>query len=273
MGRDFSDGQSNAESLQQGNPAVPSLKGWRRIGRTIFVLALLTHGVSAGMHVSGSLTISAPTTTDASPDFPGLDGARGLFEYRKFSSKLIELWRQYTAMADALSHVLRDYNVAVVQEKRKELTKFLIFKHREAEDLVDSVERQGRDASPLMYSEMASLKEIKRQIKVADLVLDKIPDDRFPERNSLIIEEGLTPVDVSAALSRGSAKLFYKSVSTYRRHLRKFKRICLKIYSLVQKFKADDGEVNRGGFAPRAADLGNLFDADGPVSLRMPLSK
>ncbi|CDJ32551.1 uncharacterized protein EMH_0012880 [Eimeria mitis] len=132
----------------------------------------------------------------ALPPFTG-----GLFEYRRIGAELVSLWREYTAMSDALSHLLRDYNVAVKQEQRVELVGMLQRKHKAAEAALQQQQqrrqrgRRGGAAAmlPLLYGELASLKELKKQMKRIDKKLEKIPEYRQAEENAMQIRFGSTP--------------------------------------------------------------------------------
>lgn len=198
----------------------------------------------------------------------------GLYEYRRVGTDLVGLWREYTAMSDALSHALRDYNVAIRQEQRAELARVLAHKHDEAETSIAEQKSKGRHTpSSVLYGELASLKELKRQMKRLDRKVGQIPDYRHPEENVMLIQGSTAPVNVSSALSHNSASLFHKAVASYHRHVEAFYKTYQGLRSFLYDIKMSSEGSGRRNLIKQAAELGNFFDTEAPIALHFPMKK
>ncbi|KAL8432437.1 hypothetical protein Efla_000214 [Eimeria flavescens] len=147
--------------------AASSLLPRRRAARYRSLL-LAVMCVSSFVSVSSAPRAGRHKKPEAEADSP-LESSGGLHEYRKVGMQLIGLWREYTAMSDALSHALHDFNVVVRQEQRVELARVLSRKHRQAEVTLAAEKALGRGVPPdVVYGEVASLKELKKQMKRLD---------------------------------------------------------------------------------------------------------
>ncbi|CDI80323.1 hypothetical protein, conserved [Eimeria acervulina] len=210
----------------------------------------------------------------------------GLFEYRKVGTELVGLWREYTAMNDAISHLLRDYNVVLRQEKRVELVGLMQQEHKAAEAALRQQQEQqekqqllgGAPRQPvvlplLLYGETARLKELKKQMRRADKKLGKIPDYRKPEKNAMMIRVGTPPVNVAKALARPSASLFHKTLYSYKKHLHSMQDKYQSLCSLLEQIKFSPDAHARNTLIQKTAELANFFDSAAPNALRLPNSK
>lgn len=192
----------------------------------------------------------------------------GLHEYRKVGASLVGLWREYIAMSDALSHALRDYNVAIRQEQRAELARLLAQKYYQAEaSIAGHKAKQGRVPPTVLYSELASLKELKRQMKRLDRKIGLIPDYTHPEENVMLLRSTSAPVNVSKALSHSSGTLFHKALASYYSHASDFAEKFHSLRSFLYSIKEFPGDLERPQLIKQAVEAGNFFDTEAPISL------
>ncbi|OEH76755.1 uncharacterized protein LOC34623267 [Cyclospora cayetanensis] len=211
----------------------------------------------------------------------GAEGERGpthlgrLHEYKRVGADLVGLWREYTAMTDALSHAMRDYNVAIRQEQRAELSRVLATKHQKAEALVLQQKKHGGSTFPTsrIYGDIASLKEIKKQMKRLEKKVGQIPPYSRPEENVMMIQAGTTPVNVARALSQSSAILFHKSFASYFSHLITFKREYDVLHSSLFSMKTTANGTGRKNLIKEAAEHSNFYDPEAPFSLHLHKAK
>ncbi|KAL8447972.1 hypothetical protein Emag_004086 [Eimeria magna] len=198
----------------------------------------------------------------------------GLYEYRKIGIGLISLWREYVAMSDALSHALRDYNVLVRQEQRAELAEVLAHKYEQAETaLAEQKRKWGRVSRSVVYGELATLKELKKQMKRLDEKIGHIPEYRHPEKNVMLIQGLSVPVNISRALTRSTASLFHRATATYRSHLQSFNRKYAKLRDLLHEVKSLAGGSDREKLIKQTAERSNFFDTQAPIALHIPGKK
>ncbi|KAL8274090.1 hypothetical protein Esti_001932 [Eimeria stiedai] len=195
----------------------------------------------------------------------------GLHEYRKVGIGLISLWREYTAMSDTLSHALRDYNVLVRQEQRAELAEVLAHKYEQAETaLAEQKKRRGRVTQTVVYGQLATLKELKKQMKRLDEKIGDIPEYRHPEKNIMLIQGLSVPVNISRALNRSTASLFHRATTSYRAHLQAFNKKYTRLRELLQVVESLAGGSDREKLIKQTTEKTNFFDTQAPISLRIP---
>lgn len=243
-----------------------------KIARCITWLLFLHYGYLYGV-VSAVSKDAQRRKLDKSEELaPKYSG--GMYEYRKVGAELVDLWREYAAMSEAISHVLRDYNIAVRQEQRDELTRVLAHRHQMAEaSIAKHKDKKGNVSPAIIFGELSALNELKRQMKRLEKKVGQVPDYNHPEENAMLVEAGPGPVNVSKALSHPSAALFHKALESYNLHIESFKKKFQALRVFLHSIKRSVESPGRHKLISQAAAVGNIFDTDAPIGVYLPSRK
>ncbi|PHJ22458.1 hypothetical protein CSUI_003693 [Cystoisospora suis] len=200
-----------------------------------------------------------------------------MYEYKRISAGLIEMWREYEKMDVALRHVLRDYSVAVEHQKYRELVEILAGRQHQAEKTIKKrLQHTGKyggsaPLSHLVAAEMTSLKELKAQLNAEFAQLRTLPSEENPERLLEKLEFDQTPVDLASALRPDNASLLHLSLEECSKRVHKLSKLQKALKSEIKTLRSASGKKVHEMFISQGAEVGNVFDADAPLSLHVPL--
>ncbi|CBZ54677.1 conserved hypothetical protein [Neospora caninum Liverpool] len=195
-----------------------------------------------------------------------------MYEYKKASASLVEMWRNYSRLDHAVRHLLRDYNVAVKQQRYRELVQRMARRQQQLELMMEQHKR-GELSRHVVRAEITSLKELKQQLTVEFQELERLPSEQHPEKLLELIEFHETPVDLSSALRSENASLLRKSLKECSKLLHKLAKRQQEVSLLLKSLKYQANSSVHGVFVAQSAAIGNVFDPEAPLSIHMPVGK
>ncbi|CDJ39345.1 hypothetical protein, conserved [Eimeria tenella] len=245
---------------------------------------------------------AAPAAAAAAPEGGAeeehAEAGEGLYEYRKVGTELVDLWRTYTSMGEALNHLLRDYNVALLQQQKVEVSGILAAKHKAAAAaaakaaaaaapaaaaasgslrrraaLQKEREKQQRKQALLLllHAEATQLKELKQQIKKIDERVGKLPPYSSAAANIALIRSGAAAaVNVAQALNSSAAALFHRALQQYVGLLQQFSSKQKELFLLIQKIKQNAfDQRERLSLIENEALFDRAFDTDASMAFNL----
>lgn len=237
---------------------------------------LLVVIVSASQAARDTLQQHRHSSASSKPEKP--HDLSYMYEYKKVSAGLIEMWREYEKMDVALRHVLRDYSVAVEHQKYRELVEILAGRQHQAEKTIRKrLEGKGKyhkstPISHLVAAEMTSLKELKAQLNAEFAQLKTLPTEEDPERLLEKLEFDQTPVDLASALRPDNASLLHLSLEECSKRVHKLVKLQKALRAQIKTLRSNGGKKVHELFISQGAEVGNVFDAEAPLSLHVPLT-
>ncbi|EPR60110.1 hypothetical protein TGGT1_237180 [Toxoplasma gondii GT1] len=195
-----------------------------------------------------------------------------MYEYKKASAAFVDMWRIYNRLDLAVRHLLRDYNVAVKQQRYRELVQQLVNRQQQLEAMVEQ-HRMGELSRHVLRAELTSLKEMKQQLAFEYHQLERLPSEQHPEKLLELIELNEAPADLASALRSENSHLLRKSLKECSKLLEKLAKrqeeVTLHLKSLEYQANSPIHEM----FVAQSAAMGNFFDPDAPLSIHMSVGK